>query len=273
MLRVEVQNAAIPSVGFGTWELAGDTARRMVQAALEAGYRHIDTAQIYGNEREVGEGIRASRVRRDDVFLTTKVWMDRFRDGDLQRSAEESLARLGVANVDLLLLHWPNPEVPLRETVRALSDAKARGLTRHIGVSNFTTKLLDEAVAHAREPIVTNQVEYHPFIDQSEVLAACRAHGLSLTAYSPLAKGRVFGDPVVEEVARRHGRTAGQVAIRWLVQQPDVIAIPRSSKPEHARANLDVMDFALSEDDMDRISRLGTRQGRLVNPAWSPRWD
>ena len=273
MLRVEVQNASIPSIGFGTWELTGDTARRMVQTALETGYRHIDTAQVYGNEREVGEGIRASRVRRDDVFLTTKVWMDRFRDGDLQRSVEESLARLGVANVDLLLLHWPNPGVPLRETVAALVEAKARGLTRHIGVSNFTVKLLDEAVARAREPIVTNQVEYHPLLDQSKLLAACRRHGLSLTAYSPLARGRVFRNPVIEAIARKHGRTAGQVAIRWLVQQQKVIAIPRSSKPEHARVNFDVADFTLSDEDMDRISRLGTPRGRVVNPAWSPDWD
>ena len=273
MLVARAKDAIIPAIGLGTWDPRGATARQMVQAALEAGYRHIDTAQAYGNETEVGEAIRASRVPREEIFLTTKVWWDRLRGGELQRSVEESLQRLGMPRADLVLIHWPNDTVPLNESMAALCDVKSRGLTRHIGVSNFPVKLLDAAVAHADEPIVCNQVEYHPFIDQSKLLAACDRHGIVLTAYSPLARGRVFRDPVLREIAAAHGKSPGQVAIRWLVQQPNVAAIPRSSNPANAAANIDVLDFALSREEMTRIAKLAEPAGRVVQPAWAPAWD
>ncbi len=273
MLVASAKDAHIPAIGFGTWELRGDTARHMVRAAIEAGYRHIDTAQAYGNEAEVGEAVRASRVPREEIFLTTKVWWDRLRDGELQRSVEESLQRLDVRYADLVLIHWPNEKIPLGESIAALCDVKARGLARHIGVSNFTVKLLDAAVAHSDEPIVCNQVEYHPFVDQSKLLAACSRHGIVLTAYSPLARGRVFRDPVLREIAAAHGKSPGQVALRWLVQQPNVAAIPRSSNPANAAANIDVLDFALSREEMARIAELAEPAGRVVQPAWAPAWD
>lgn len=242
-------------------------------AALADGYRHVDTAQAYGNEAEVGRAIRGSFVKREDVFLTSKVWMDKLREGELQRSIEDSLERIGTDCIDLMLIHWHNREVPLKETMAALCDAKERGLVLHIGVSNFNVDLLDEAVAHADEPLVANQVEYHPFLNQSKMLAACRRYGMALTAYSPLAKGRVFRDETLQRIAEAKGKTGGQVAIRWLIQQESVVALPRSANPEHIRQNNDVFDFELSPSEMDEISRLAEPGGRLVNPDWAPEWD
>lgn len=274
MHLVEANGARIPAIGFGTWELRGREAQAMVEAALEMGYRHIDTAQMYGNEAEVGAAIRASGVPREEIFLTTKIWPEQFRAGDFRRAVGESIGRLGVDRVDLLLLHWPNPAVPLRETMEALDEVVEKGLARHGGVSNFTTRLLDEATALARTPLAVNQVEYHPYLDQGPVLGKLRAHGMALTAYCPLARGRFFEEPVVQEIARRHGRTPGQVGLRWLVQQEGVVAIPRSSKPEHARLNLAVFDFDLSAEEMNRIAALARRDGRMVAATgFAPEWD
>ena len=274
MYGVEAHGARIPVLGFGTWELRDGLAVRMVEAALGIGYRHIDTAQMYENEREVGTAIRTSGIDRREIFLTTKVWPDRFRDGDLQRSVEESLERLGLDAVDLLLLHWPNPAVPLAETIAALNDTRARGLTRHIGVSNFPTGLMREALRLSEAPLVTNQVEYHPFLSQKRVLRACREAGMALTAYCPLARGRVFGHPVIERIAARHRKSPAQVALRWLVQQEGVVAIPRSSKPEHARANFEIWDFSLDGREMAEISALARSGGRIVDIAGlAPDWD
>jgi len=272
--NVEAHGARIPALGFGTWELRDGLAVRLVEAALAIGYRHIDTAQMYENEREVGTAIRTSGIDRAEIFLTTKVWPDRFRQGDLQRSVEESLQRLGLEAVDLLLLHWPNPAVPLAETIDALNDARARGMTRHIGVSNFPSRLMEEAIRLSAAPLVTNQVEYHPFLTQKRVLAACRGAGMALTAYCPLARGRVFGDPVIARIAARHRKSPAQIALRWLVQQEGVVAIPRSSKPEHARANFEIWDFALAVEEMRAISALGSPSGRIVDIAGlAPEWD
>ena len=187
MLTVEANGASIPAIGLGTWELRGRACARIVEQALRLGYRHVDTAQVYENEREVGEGVRASGLKRGDVFLTTKVWTTHFAPNDLLRSTKESLARLRMTEVDLLLLHWPNPQVPLEETLGALAQAQELGLTRHIGVSNFTVALIEEAVAKSAVPLVCNQVEYHPYLDQTKVLTACRDNGLALVAYSPVA--------------------------------------------------------------------------------------
>jgi 2,5-diketo-D-gluconate reductase B len=246
--------------------LRGGTAQRLVEAALGIGYRHIDTAQMYGNEAEVGAGIAASGLPRDDLFVTTKVWPDRFRRGVFERSVEESVQRLGL-RPDLVLLHWPNPDVPLAETMEALNRVAEQGLTRHIGISNFTTAMIDEAVRLSPRPLVTNQVEYHPFLDQDPVLARCRAHRMALTAYCPLARGRVFKDPLLARIGRDRGKGPGQVALRWLVQQQGVVAIPRSSSVEHARANFEVFDFALSEAEMAEVTALARRGGRVVSGA------
>ncbi len=273
MHHVEAHGARIPALGFGTWQLSGKVAQSMVESALAIGYRHIDTAQMYGNEREVGAGIQASGVPREDIFLTTKVWPDRFRAADFRRSVEESLERLGLPFVDLLLLHWPNPSVPLKETMGALDEARELGRARHVGVSNFTTRLIDEALGCARSPLVTDQVEYHPFLGQKAVIEKLRGHGMALTAYCPLARGRVFGNATLETIAGRHGKTVGQVALRWLVQQPGVIAIPRSSKPEHARSNFEIFDFDLTPTEMQQIEALGAPGGRVVNVGVAPAWD
>lgn len=269
---VEANGARIPSIGLGTWELRGRACARIVEQALRLGYRHVDTAQIYENEREVGEGMRASGVRRSEVFVTTKIWTNHFAPNDLLRAAKESLARLRMTEVDLLLLHWPNPQVPLEETLGALAQAKQLGLTRHIGVSNFTVALLEQAVAICTEPLVCDQVEYHPFLDQAKVRAACAEHGLALVAYSPVAKGHVKDSEALSRIGARYDKTAAQVGLRWLVQQ-DVIAIPRTSRVERLSENINVFDFALTDEEMDEIFALGTRAGRLTDGGFSPQWD
>jgi len=267
-------NGPIPAIGCGTWELRGETCAQIVAKALRVGYRHIDTAQGYSNEEAVGEGLRASGIPRSDVFITTKVRPQRVSDGDLQLSAEESLLKLGVDVVDLLLIHWPNPAVPLRETMLALSDAKRRGLARNIGVSNFTIANLNAAVSISPEPIVTNQVELHPYLDQTRILGEARRLGLTVTAYCPIALGKVVGDPVIEAIGAAHGKSAAQVALRWLIQQPGVAAIPRTSNPQRLAEHLAEIDFQLTEDEMDRISRLKRPNSRLINePGWVPHWD
>src|SRR6266571_8530257 len=194
---VEAHGARIPLIGLGTWDLRGRTCTRIVEQAFRLGYRHIDTAQAYDNEREVGEGYRASGIKRDGAFITTKVWPSHFAPRELERSVKESLVKLRLSEVDLLLLHWPNPQVPLSETMGALCKVKKAGFARHIGISNFTVALIEEAVKLATEPLVTNQIEFHPYLDQSKVVAACRQHGLSVTAYSPIARGRTADDDVL----------------------------------------------------------------------------
>jgi 2,5-diketo-D-gluconate reductase B len=269
---VKANGARIPAIGLGTWELRGRTCARLVEQALKLGYRHIDTAQIYENEREVGDGVRASGVKRDDVFVTTKVWTTHFAPNDLERSAKESLVRLRLPEVDLLLLHWPNPQVPLSETLGALAHAKKLGLARHIGVSNFTVALIEQAVAECPEPLVCDQVEYHPYLDQTKVREACAQHGLALVAYSPVAKGKVKGDETLNRIGRAHGKTAAQICLRWLVQQ-NVCAIPRTSKIERLSENIDIFDFELSDAEMARISRMGDAKTRFTDFGFAPKWD
>ncbi|HZA67055.1 MAG TPA: aldo/keto reductase [Geminicoccaceae bacterium] len=273
MKHVEAKGARIPALGLGTWQLSGAVARRMVGYALDIGYRHIDTAQMYGNEAEVGAAIAHSPVPRDEIWLTTKIWPDNFRAAALRRAAERSVQTLGT-EPDLLLLHWPNPRVPLEETVGALNEVKRRGLTRHIGISNFTVALIRDAVALSREPLVVDQVEYHPFLDQQAVLEAVRANGMALTAYSPLAKGRVFSDRTLGRIGERHGKNPGQIALRWLIQQDGIAAIPRSSREANAKANLAIFDFELSEAEMAEVFALAHPSGRQVDfPGFAPRWD
>lgn len=273
MIHVNANGATIPSLGFGTWDLRDRVAQEMVSQALEAGYRHIDTAQMYGNEREVGAAIAASSLPRDEIFLTTKIWPDRFHNGELQRAAEESIKNLQVDAVDLLLLHWPNADIPLSETISALNEIKEKGLARHIGISNFTTRLIDEAVSLSAAPLINNQVEYHPFLNQDKVLQKARSHGLAVTAYCPIARGKVFGNETIERIGGKYGKNASQTTLRWLVQQDGVIAIPRTSKVANARTNIEIFDFALTDNEMAEISALAMPNGRMVSPAVAPDWD
>lgn len=273
MQHVTANGARIPAIGFGTFELEPADAEQMVEHALTVGYRHIDTAQIYNNEEAVGRGIQNAGVPREEIFLTTKVWTDQFTDGDLQASVKASLERLGTDYVDLILLHWPNPEVSLKETLGALNAVQEQGLARHIGISNFTQGLIRDAAQTSAAPLATNQVEYHPYLDQTPVFEALSETGMALTAYCPLARGEVFKDPTLERIARAHGKNAGQVALRWLIQQDNVIAVPRSSKPSHVTANFQVFDFELSEAEMREISALHSADGRMINPSFAPAWD
>jgi 2,5-diketo-D-gluconate reductase B len=273
MHTVSVGGIDIPALGFGTWQITGRTCADMVATALQAGYRHIDTAAIYENETEVGQGLKAGGVDRDAIFVTTKVWRDFLAPDQLEKAAEQSLKRLKLDHVDLLLIHWPNADVPLKGSIEALNRVRERGLTRAIGVANFPSALFDEAQGLSLAPLVTNQVEYHPYLSQQRVLQAARRHGSSVTAYSPLARGNIFGDPVLESIAKAHGVNVGQVALRWLVQQPQVIAIPKTVTPARARSNLDIFGFQLTDDEMDRIFALTRAGDRLVSPAWGPAWD
>ncbi len=270
---VEAHGARIPLIGLGTWNLRGSSCVRMVEQALLLGYRHVDTAEMYDNEREVGEGLRASGLARGEVFITTKIWPSHFAPRELERAAKESLTRLQLAEVDLLLLHWPNPQIPLRETLGALSQVKRMGLARHIGVSNFTVALIDEA-APAEEPLICNQVEVHPFIDQSKVIAACRRQGMATVAYSPVARGGVKSDKLLARIAKAHGKSAAQVSLRFLVQR-GIVVIPRTSRVERLSENLAIFDFVLSEAEMAEIAGLARHDVRIVDYAYSgsPNWD
>jgi 2,5-diketo-D-gluconate reductase B len=271
---VESHGARIPLLGLGTWDLRGRVCARVVEQALRLGYRHIDTAQMYENEREVGEGLRASGVKRDEVFVTTKIWPSHFAPLELERSARERLAQLRLNEVDLLLLHWPNPQIPLAETLGALAKVKRDGLARHIGISNFTAALIDEALKVTAEPLVCDQFECHPFLDQSKLIAACSKHGLAVVAYSPIARGNARKNEVLKRIGLPHKKTATQVCLRFLVQQ-DIVVIPRTSKVERLSENAAIFDFTLSDDEMREIAKLGSRDGRLVDWAYSGRmkWD
>jgi diketogulonate reductase-like aldo/keto reductase len=257
---------SMPALGFGTSPMTGGLSADTVAAALKAGYRHIDTARKYGTERAVGEAIRVSGVPRNDIFLTTKVSHENLRAGDFAKSVDESLAALGVDYVDLLLIHWPNPEIALSETMPALAKVKRRGLARHIGVANFNVALLEQAIKLCPEPLAALQAEYHPYLDQSKLLAAVRRHGLVFIAYCPLGRGRLFGDPVLAEIAGQRGRSVAQIALRWLLQQ-NIAAIPFSSKPQRIADNFNVFDFTLDVDEMKRIAALKRSDGRVANPA------
>jgi diketogulonate reductase-like aldo/keto reductase len=265
-LALSQEAGAVPALGFGTGALSGGMSVEAVVTALKTGYRHIDTARKYGTEGEVGEGMRASGVPREEIFLTTKVSHENLRPADFARSVDESLKALKVDYVDLLLVHWPNPQIAVSEYMPALAKAKRDGLARHIGVANFTTTLLDEAIALCPEPLSVLQAEYHPYLDQSKLLAAVRRHKLVFIAFCPLGRGRLFGDPVLADIASKRGRSVAQIALRWLMQQ-DVAAIPFSSKPQRIADNFDVFDFVLSEDEMKRIAALKRPDGRVANPA------
>jgi 2,5-diketo-D-gluconate reductase B len=260
----------IPTIGFGTWRLSGRECEEGVADALAAGYRHVDTAAVYGNEREVGRGLAASGVDRADVWLTTKVWPDDLAPERVRASLEGSLARLGTDYVDLYMIHWPNSDVPLATTLEAMAALRDEGRTRELGVSNFPAALYREATHLA--PVIVNQVEFHPYLGQDALLEVCEERDVALTAYRPLAKGDVAGDPVIREIAEARGATPAQVTLRWLIDHPRVSAVPKASSPERRRENLAALELELTPEDRARIDAL-PKDGRAVETSWSPDWD
>ena len=273
MIHITAQTKQIPALGYGTWQLTGNDCQNGVEKALEIGYRHIDTAQIYENEAEVGAGIKASGVKRGDLFLTTKVWIDNLRDGAFQKSVDESLKKLKVDHVDLLLIHWPVTQVPFAEQLKALQQVQKEGKTTLIGISNYTVAQMKEVTEKIGAKVVTNQVEYHPYLSQKPLLEYTRAHDMFLTAYCPLARGKVAQDPAIVKIAQKHNKTAGQVTLRWLVQQENVAAIPKAASEKHIRENFEIFDFKLDDSEMKEISALARPDGRIVNPGFAPKWD
>jgi diketogulonate reductase-like aldo/keto reductase len=273
MQVVTAKGVSIPQIGFGTWQLRGAECAKLVEAALRLGYRHLDTAQAYENEAEVGDGLKASGVSRNDVFITTKLVIRISPPKDFVKAAKESMTRLKVSESDLLLVHWPPlPPHTMPEVMDALNAVRDAGLTKNIGVSNFTSSQLDEATKLSKAPVFCDQVEIHPYLDQKTVLAACKRLDIAPVAYCPIARGAILNDPVIAEVAKAHGKSISQVTLRWLLQQ-GIVIIPRTSKVERAKENFEVFDFTLTPDEMKRLSGLAKPNGRIVSPAWAPVWD
>jgi 2,5-diketo-D-gluconate reductase B len=272
MLFVTVKGTKVPALGFGTWQLNGAQCESAVEYALALGYRHLDTAQAYANERELGRAIARSGVKRDAIFLTTKIAPDNLAARDVTSSLADSLDALGTDHVDLLLIHWPSKNVKMGETLRAMNEAKAQGRIKHIGVSNFTVAQMREAIETHGSEVFCNQIEYHALLAQSRVIDFARAHDIMVTAYCPLARGRIADQPELIAIAKRHGKSVAQIALRWLLQQGGVSAIPRSSKREHIAANFAIFDFSLSAEEMATINGLRGNT-RVVSPSFAPVWD
>ena len=270
MKFIDFKGTKMPALGLGTFSLTGDACVKGVNDAIAMGYRHIDTAEMYKNEDEVGQGIKDNGIDREELFITTKVWHTHLKKDDFIKTTHTSLQKLKMDYIDLLLIHWPNSDVPLQESLEALMELQEQGKTKLIGVSNFTIKMVEEAARIA--PVVLNQVEYHPYLDQSRLLDTVRNHGMKLTAYSPIGKGKVMDDEEIKAIGEKYGKSAAQVTLRWHMQQDDVAAIPRSSNSERRQQNLDVFDFELTEDEMQTIfAKRGNE--RLINPEFAPAWD
>lgn len=269
MLFQTIQGEDVPALGLGTYRLHGKDCRDAVEDSIRLGYRHIDTAQAYGNEEEVGAGWTSASIERGRLFVTTKLAIPNLEPSRVLASTEESLKKLRTEYVDLLLIHWPQEEVPLWSTLDAMLRLMEEGKIRHIGVSNFTPDLVRDAAARA--PVFANQVEYHPFLSQDELRAQAEEFDYLLTAYSPIARGRVSSDETLVEIGRRHEKTPTQVTLRWLIQQPNIAAIPKAAAADHRKQNLDIFDFELSAEEMTRIFGLASGK-RIVNPAWAPAW-
>jgi diketogulonate reductase-like aldo/keto reductase len=274
MQNVRAGNALIPAIGFGTYGMNGDDIYRMIPAALRAGFRHIDTAQIYRNEAEIGECVAESGIPRNEIFLTTKVWVSNYSARHFDASVNESLRKLKTDYIDLLLLHWPGSDVPLTEQIAELNAVVRAGKVRHIGVSNFNRASMTAAIRLSAAPLVTNQFEYHPYLNQSLLIGSTRQAGLAVTGYCGMAIGRVFSDPTLMEIAARHDKTIAQIVLRWLVQQSGVVALSRTTRVDRLAQNLAVFDFELDSADMTAIYALATANSRIVDPpGLAPLWD
>lgn len=266
-----IQGTSVPALGFGTWELVGDDTFPSVMAALELGYRHIDTAQVYGNEAEVGQALTASGLDRDEVFLTTKVWNDNLTPHGIPESTYESLSKLQTDHVDLLLVHWPVNLDQLEVNLEALTDMVEAGAARHIGLSNFTPELVTRALDSA--PLFSLQAEHHAYLAQPRLLELCDEHDLLFTAYSPLARGELLEDPTVVAIADERDVTPAQVALRWVLDEgPRTAAIPKATSRERIEENLGALKIHLTEGDREALTSLD-RARRHVDPPWAPDWD
>lgn len=265
-----IQDTKVPALGFGTYELMGGECRRSVTTALETGYRHIDTARMYGNEDEVGAALIESGVSRDDIFLTSKVWLDDLDYDSLMREVDASLRALRTDFLDLALVHWPTEKVPLEETFRALTQLQEEKVIRRFGVSNFTPKWLEKALVLGK--VFCNQIEYHPLLRQRRLHQMALEHDLLLTAYAPLAQGELHDNEVLQKVAKHHDATPEQISLAWLLEQPNVAAIPRSSKPEHIRSNFQALELRLNDEDRRQIDQLPDDR-RQIDPEFAPAWD
>jgi 2,5-diketo-D-gluconate reductase B len=274
MHTVDIHGAKIPALGFGTYGMSEGDVKRMIPLALRAGFRHIDTAQVYGNEAGVGAGWVASGLARSEVFIATKVWVSNYHRERFESSVDESLRRLQTDHIDLLLLHWSSPEVPMPEQIERLNALVDRGKVRHVGVSNYNTAMLRLANRLSHHPLVTHQFEYHPFLNQRTVIGTTRALGMAVTAYCPMAVGRVLTEPALIDMARRHRRSVAQIVLRWVIQQPGMIALSRTTHPPRLAENVAVFDFELAPEEMVRIEGLARPDSRIVNPpGLAPDWD
>jgi 2,5-diketo-D-gluconate reductase B len=269
---LQTQGIRLPKLGLGTWRLAGDAGRAAIENALALGYRHIDTAEMYGNEEEVGAALASSGIPRGEIHVTTKCWPDHLAPDALHRAFDASLKKLKLETVDLYLIHWPSRSMDLRATLAAMLKLKEAGRTRAIGVANFNVALLQQAVEQIGAPIACNQVEYHALLSQAKLLGYMRAQKIPLVAYTPLAKGRIAQNPVLEQIARKHGATAIQVGLKWLLDQDIVCAIPKAARKESQQANLDALRLEL--DDADRAAIAGLpKNERCVISGNAPDWD
>jgi diketogulonate reductase-like aldo/keto reductase len=274
MHNVIANGAEIPCIGFGTFRMQESDVARMVPAALGLGYRHIDTAQVYLNEGAVGAGMAASGVPREEIFLTTKVWVPNFGKDTFAKSVDESLTRLKTDYVDLLLLHWPSETVALEEQLECLNRVRENGKTRNIGISNYTTTLINEAVRLSKGPLATNQIEFHPFIDQRKVYQTARKAGLSITAYYAMADGKVVGDPTIRNIGEHYGKSEAQVVLRWLIQKNGVAVLSKTLSEARAAENIDIFNFELNPEHVALLDGLHRPDGRLLSPEkWTPAWD
>ncbi|MCA1496774.1 MULTISPECIES: aldo/keto reductase [unclassified Bradyrhizobium] len=272
MDHLKTQGISMPKLGLGTFRMQGDACRAAVESAISIGYRHIDTAEMYANEEAIGAAIAASGVPRGELHVTTKVWHENLNRDAIRRAFDASLRKLQLHHVDLYLVHWPSKAANWGAVFETLMTLKEEGRTRAIGVANFTTALLKIAVEEIRAPIACNQVEYHAMLDQSKVLAYLQPLSIPLVAYCPLAQGRFASDPVLADIGARHNATAAQVALKWLLDQDGVAAIPKASRRESQQANLDALKITLDDVDREKIAALA-KDRRCVSPGFAPAWD
>ena len=272
MKTITTHGLTMPVLGLGTWRMKGAECTDAVQRALGLGFRHIDTAEMYGNEEAVGEALEHGGVPRGEIHVTTKVWWEHLAPDAMQRAIEASLKKLRTPYVDLYLIHWPAPQMDLVGAIEALVRVKEQGLARAIGVSNFPMALLRQAVEEIGAPIAANQFEYHVLLDQTTLVAYCQSKDVAIEAYAPLAQGRLAQHEELRAIAQKHGVTPAQVALKWLLDQPGVAAIPKAVRVESQQANLDALKITLDNTDRAVIAMLPKTQ-RFVNPGWAPAWD
>lgn len=267
-----IQGVEVPEIGLGTYKLLGKAGEQAIKTAISLGYRHIDTAQEYLNEKLVGSVIKQSHIPREEFFITTKISRANLEPARLLDTAEQSLLDLDMDYVDLMLIHWPNPEVEIGRTLEAMLTLREQGKVTHLGVSNFPLSLLKEAQEEIAQPFFCNQVEYHPLLGQFDLLDYASENDMMVTAYSPLGQGKVLDNPLLLELAKKYGKSPAQIALRWLIEQEQVVVIPKASTREHLEANIDIYDFELEDEDFYAIDDLD-KTHRFINPSFAPQWD